>query len=94
MAVPTHGSPEQLKSAQALVQWDPERSARGGKLNHRTIQLGIGRVLAPQYASEWIAAIEDVTPLVSKLRDLRKRGEWEHVERLLPVERELVTTAS
>ncbi len=94
MAVPTHGSPEQLKSAQALVQWDPERSARGGKLNHRTIQLGIGRDLAKRYASEWIAAIDDVTPLVSKLRDLRTRGEWEHVERLLPVERELVTTAS
>lgn len=92
MAVPTHGQPELLKSAQALVQWDPERTMRGGKLNHRTIQLGIGRDLAKRYASEWIAAIDDVTPLVSKLRALRQRGEWAQVERLLPVERALVLT--
>lgn len=94
MAVPTHGAPEQLKTAQALVQWDPERTMRGAKLNHRTIQLGIGRSLALRYASEWIASIDDVTPLVAKLRDLRRRGEWAHVERLLPVERELVLRAA
>ncbi|MDP1921455.1 MAG: DUF4291 domain-containing protein [Myxococcales bacterium] len=97
MAVPTHFDPRwdatheawraRLATARAHVQWDPERNARGAKLNHRTIQLGIGRALVKPFATEWLAGLDDVTPLVTKLRGLRREGEWDLVERLLPVER-------
>lgn len=60
---------------------------RGAKLNHRTIQLGIGRALVKAFATEWLAGLDDVTPSVTKLRGLRRDGEWDLVERLLPVER-------
>lgn len=97
-AVPTHFDPARdatpeawlarKATAEALVQWDPERDVRGTKLNHRTIQLGIGRTLSREFASRWIARIDDVTPLVKKLRELRREGEWERVDRLLPDERD------
>lgn len=104
MAVPTHFDPRwdatheawraRLATARAHVQWDPERNARGAKLNHRTIQLGIGRALVKAFATEWLAGLADVTPLVTKLRGLRRDGEWELVERLLPVERAYVCAAA
>lgn len=97
MAVPTHFDPRwdatpeawraRLATARAHVQWDPERNVRGAKLDHRTIQLGVGRALVKAFATEWIAGLDDVTPLVTKLRGLRRDGEWDLVERLLPVER-------
>lgn len=97
-AVPTHFDPAhdatheawlaRKATADALVQWDPERDVRGTKLNHRTIQLGISRALSREFASRWIARIDDVTPLVKKLRELRREGEWERVARLLPGERD------
>jgi hypothetical protein len=96
-AVPTHfmpgvdSSPESWRAradgADVLVQWDPERDLRGKKLNHRSLQLGIGRALARAYATEWVACIEDVTPLVRALGELRRDGEWERAARNLPAER-------
>jgi len=96
-AVPTHFIPGVDSSAEAwraradgadvLVQWDPERDLRGKKLNHRSLQLGIGRALARAFATQWIARIEDVTPLVRTLRELRRSGEWERAGRKLPGER-------
>lgn len=74
-------------NAAIRVQWDPERSLRGGKLEHRSLQLGLGRAVASAYATEWISAIEDVTPLVKRIDALRRAGEWEHAARLLPEER-------
>ena len=103
MAVPTHFDRQwdpsheawqaRLGSAPALVQWDPERNARGAKLAHRTIQLGIGNTLVKAFATEWLAGLDDVTPLVTKLRGLRREGEWDQVKRLLPVERAYVCGA-
>ncbi|MFZ5441298.1 MAG: DUF4291 domain-containing protein [Myxococcota bacterium] len=73
--------------ADLRVQWDPERSLRGGKLEHRSLQLGLGRGVAKQYATEWIARLDDVTPLVHRIAALRSEGAWDHAERLLPRER-------
>jgi hypothetical protein len=73
--------------ADLRVQWDPERSLRGTKLPHRSLQLGLGRAVAQRYATEWIDGIEDVTPLVKKLAALRGEGDYERATALLPVER-------
>lgn len=72
--------------ADILVQWDPERDLRGGKLPYRALQLGLGRAVAGDYARKWVHAIEDVTPLVKKLAALRSSGEFDRAAALLPIE--------
>jgi hypothetical protein len=80
-------SDEEVRGAPVVVQWDPERSVRGGKLAHRAIQVGISRRLIRRYAEEWTVEIRDLSPLVSRLRELRRAGELDHVRRMLPPER-------
>jgi len=43
------------KSSEALVQvqWDPERSIRGGKLEYRAIQVGLSRHIVRRYVDDW-----------------------------------------
>jgi hypothetical protein len=69
------------------VQWDPERSIHGKKLDFRSIQVGLSRAIVSSYSGEWIAAINDLTPLVAKIRQLRKAGRFPEAKRLLPEER-------
>jgi hypothetical protein len=73
--------------APVVVQWDPERSVRGGKLGHRSIQVGLGRGIVQRYVSEWTVDIRDLTSLVARLRRLREDGEWARITALLPPER-------
>lgn len=76
-----------FKAAKVHIQWDPERTLKGGKLNERTIQVGISRFLIEEYNNEWISEIVDVTPLVKKLNALRKAGKYKEAKRLLPNEK-------
>jgi len=80
--------------APVVVQWDPERSVRGGKLGHRAIQVGLGRGIVQRYVNDWTVEIRDLTPLVERLRQLREDGEWERVRALLPPERPYDVPAS
>ena len=73
--------------ARVHVQWDPERSLRGEKLPHRSIQVGLSRHVIRQFTDEWTRSIVDLSDLVAKLRTLRKDGRWDHAQRLLPSER-------
>jgi len=70
-----------------VVQWDPERDVRGGKLAHRSIQVGLGRGIVQRYVDDWTIEIRDVTPLVTELRGLRGEDAWDRVSALLPRER-------
>lgn len=78
---------ELIDKATVNVQWDPERSIRGGKLDYRSIQVGISRHLIEEYNNDWIVDIQDYTPLVNKINDLRKKGEYEKAKALLPKEK-------
>lgn len=80
----------EFQVASVHVQWDPERSIHGKKLEHRAIQVGISRALISQYVSSWIQKIEDVTPLADKVRRMRLAGKHSAARRLLPQEREYV----
>jgi hypothetical protein len=86
-----YGSTEEweraLEQAPIRVQWDPERSIHGGKLEHRSVQVGIARTFSETYAREWVREIRDLSPLVAKLRGLRREGEYDKARRLLPPER-------
>ena len=73
--------------ARVHVQWDPERSLHGKKLEHRAIQVGISRHLINEYVNEWTKEIVDLTPLVAKIRRLREQGDYARAARLLPPER-------
>ena len=97
VAVLTHPEPgiyrdhddwsDRMKSAQVLVQWDPERSLRGGKLEHRSIQVGLSRHITERYVNEWTVEITDITPRVLKMHALLQQGKTDAAKKLLPGER-------
>lgn len=78
---------EQFRSAIVHLQWDTERSLRGGGLPHSSIQVGLGRQIIGEYVGEWIARIEDYTPRVRKIRELLQSGQADRAKRHLPPEK-------
>lgn len=76
-----------FEKAEVYVQWDPERNIKGAKLNYRSIQVGISRLLIEEFNEEWIVKIEDYTPLVKKILNLTKSGEFDKAKKLLPIEK-------
>lgn len=78
---------KQFKTSKVHIQWDPERSLRGGKLQERSIQVGISRFLIEEFNEEWITEIVDMTPLTKKIYRLRQLGKYKEAKRLLPNER-------
>ena len=69
------------------VQWDPERSLHGSKLEYRSIQVGLSRTVIAEYVSAWTVEIKDLSSLVAKLRRLCKEGNHIAAKKLLPDER-------
>ena len=51
------------------LQWNPDRSPRGGKLQRRAIQLGLRGDIVAKYAKEWILDIEDISDFVTQQRE-------------------------
>lgn len=78
---------ENFKKAEIHVQWDPERSIKGNKLEYRSIQVGISRQLIKEFNEEWIVKIEDYRPLVNKIRAFCKVGDYDKAKKLLPIEK-------
>jgi hypothetical protein len=78
---------ELLENTRVHVQWEPERSIRGNKLEYRSIQVGISRHLIHEYNREWIVEIKDYTALVTRLRSLCEAGRFEKAKDLLPKEK-------
>ena len=77
----------EFAASKVRVQWDPERSLHGGKLEHRSIQVGLSRAIVEEYVSTWTQEIVDLSPLVAKLRRMRQEGEHAKAKLLLPPER-------
>lgn len=69
------------------VQWDPERSVRLERLDHRAIQIGLGGGAVGRYVDEWITGLSDVTPLAHEIHALVEAGELGAARARLPVER-------
>lgn len=51
------------------LQWDLDRTPRGGKLKRRAIQLGLRGDIVTKYAQEWILEIEDISDFVAQQRE-------------------------
>lgn len=78
---------EAMDGSPIRVQWDPERTLRGGKSEQRSIQVGIAREWSRRYAEEWVQSLSDITPLVEKINGKRRSGQWDAAARLLPIEK-------
>ncbi|GAB3219181.1 DUF4291 domain-containing protein [Glycomyces halotolerans] len=76
-----------LAAAPVRIQWDPERSLRLARMEHRSIQIGLSGAAVDRYVDEWITAITDVTDLVRRIAIDVEAGRIEDAERRLPTER-------
>ncbi|GAB2811998.1 DUF4291 domain-containing protein [Actinocorallia aurea] len=83
-----HGDSEEwrraLRDADVRVQWDPERSLRGGKLEARSIQVGVSRQAIGEYADAWVREIVDLAPLTRRVHRLVVDGRHREAQALLP----------
>jgi hypothetical protein len=53
-----------LNASSVRLQWDPDHSPAGGKLDRRAIQLGMRNSVLKSYAQDWIVEIADITEFV------------------------------
>lgn len=58
----------QAQDGDVKVQWDPERSVRLGRLDFRSIQIGVRGATRTQWIEDWIVSIEDVTEKAKALK--------------------------
>lgn len=77
----------QFARARVHVQWDPERTLRGKKLDQRSIQVGLSRHIVDHYVDAWTVDIQDLTPLVRRIHRLLTDGNASQAKKLLPPER-------
>ena len=77
----------QFETSRVHVQWDPERSLRGEKLAHRSIQVGLSRHIIEKYVRDWTVEIKDCTPLVRTLYAMINSGNAAKAKGMLPKEK-------
>jgi len=66
---PRRKGAKQRRLPEVRIQWDPERTVRLGKLEYRSIQIGIPASLSQAWVENMIVGIEDVT---DKARELKR----------------------
>ena len=74
-------------AAPVRLQWDPERSLRLGRLNYRSLQVGLSGEAVERYVTDWIRGIEDVTPLAKEIKALVEDKAYDAARARLPEER-------
>jgi hypothetical protein len=55
-------------------------------LPHRSLQLGLSGEAVDRYVDEWTVAINDITPVVHRIRDLLRAGDHQAAAAHLPAE--------
>ncbi len=58
-----------IANSEVRLQWDPDHSPDGSKLERRAIQIGLRGKVLKQYANEWIIRIEDISGFVAEQRE-------------------------
>ena len=89
-----YGSQQEWQKAVARsnvrLQWDPDRTPRGGRLQRRAIQLGLRKDILTCYSQEWIIEVEDISHFVSQQRQHLDKSDYGDlqvpIERVYPVE--------
>lgn len=75
---------DEFEHADVHVQWDPERSLNGKKLQHRSIQVGLSRHIIREFTDEWILDFSDYTVITKRIRSLYLAGHQRRAKELLP----------
>ena len=57
-----------IKASEVRVQWDPDRTPGGGRLDRRAIQIGLRGSALQRFASEAIVRIDDISGFVAEQR--------------------------
>ncbi|HEY7323343.1 MAG TPA: DUF4291 domain-containing protein [Streptosporangiaceae bacterium] len=87
----THDSPtawEVMRDTSPVrVQWDPDRSLAGERLEQRAIQVGLSGEAVHRYCDEWIHSITDITATVRNAGELVSAGRVADAAAKLPEER-------
>lgn len=73
------------KRSPVRLQWDPDHSPTGDKLERRAIQLGLRRDTLRRYAVEWTREIVDITRDVHEQAQNARPARYEHLQ--TPTER-------
>jgi Domain of unknown function (DUF4291) len=55
-----------VEQSDVRLQWDPDHDPSGGKLERRTIQLGLRGSTLSYYARDWIIDIQDISSFVQQ----------------------------
>ncbi len=86
-AVHSKYSPELYENEQALakaiatsdvrLQWDPDHTPTGQRVERRAIQLGLQRSAAVNYSRDWILSIEDISEFVAEQRQQFIAGNYD-----------------
>lgn len=77
----------QFQDATVHVQWDPERTIHGKKLEYRSIQVGLSRNIIREFTDDWVLDISDFTAQTRKIRSLYLAGNRKRAKDQLPSER-------
>ena len=59
------------------MQWDRDRTPRGGRKERRVIQLGLRSEFLRKYARDWIVDMEDISAFVREQYEFVKAGSIE-----------------
>lgn len=71
-----------LASSEVRLQWDPDHSPAGGKVERRAIQPGLRGGALERYAKEWVVEIEDISSFVAAEYEHVRAGNHEALETL------------
>jgi hypothetical protein len=63
-----------LARSDVRLQWDPDRSLRGERLERRAIQIGIRGETVQKYVRSWIIQLEEVTALAKQIGEAVRDG--------------------
>ncbi len=74
-----------FEKTEVYCQWDPDRNVNGNAVNRAAIQIGLKGDTLRDFLKVGICRIEDLTPLVRKWNEQRKKGKLNIKE--LPVEK-------
>ncbi len=78
-----------VASSSVRLQWDPDHSPVGEKLERRAIQLGLRGDILERYSREWIVDITDISEFVRKQCEYSTPPHYEQLviprERIYPV---------
>ncbi len=73
-----------LNRSSVRLQWDPDRTPNGNRLERRAIQLGLRGEYLKKYATDWMIDIKDISNFVSEQSRYARSSDWKNL--LIPKE--------